>query len=222
MVCSSAAVPAPAPVPSRVWAELNPAALLHNVALLRSRLPGGGTGQRIIAVVKADAYGHGAVETAQWLQRFGVEDFAVATCGEGTALRKSGVNGSLLVLGPTPPEEAFLLARYRLIQSLPSLEYAILLDRQGIPLRTELKIDTGMHRLGEDCHAAERLHAMASLPHLKTTGAYTHLRRGGDPDLSQRQIVHFCQAVSRLRKSGIHPGRLHVQNSASVWGLPAL
>lgn len=203
----------------RVWAELAPAALLYNVAQLRSRLS---PGCRIIAVVKADAYGHGGIQTARLLSRFGVADFAVASCREGIDLRRGGVGGRVLVLCPTPPEEAELLARHRLTQALPSIEYAVSLNRRGIPLETELIVDTGMHRLGEDYREADRLHRMAALPHLTVTGTFTHLGQGGDPAVSREQLRRFASAVDTLRGRGVNPGRLHVQNSAGVWSLPGL
>ena len=113
---------------SRAWIELDRAALRHNVEALRKRLP---PGCALMPVLKANAYGHGAVTVARECQRMGVGAFCVATLEEGIELRQAGVEGDILVLGWTDPRQAILLHEHKLTQTAVSLAYAQELNRLG-------------------------------------------------------------------------------------------
>ena len=130
---------------ARAWIELDPGALAHNVEVLRRRLP---SGCRLMPVLKANAYGHGALPIARTLNRLGLADFCVATAEEGTELRRGGVRGRILVLGWTHPDQFPLLRRFRLAQTVVDRDYAARLARWGRPLSVHMKVDTGMRRLG--------------------------------------------------------------------------
>ena len=137
--------------------------LRHNVAALQARLP---LGCQLMPVVKANAYGHGAVPIARELNSLGIRAFCVATAEEGAELRKNGVAGDILVLGFTPLEEMALARRYDLIQTAVDWEYARQLNELGVPIRVHVAVDTGMHRLGERWEHLERICAIYAMEHL--------------------------------------------------------
>lgn len=207
---------------ARVWKEIDLGALRHNAAVLQSRLA---PGCKLMAVVKADGYGHGAVTVARCLKKSGVHAFAVACLSEGIALRRAGIWGLILILGYTPPEEAALLRRWRLTQSVADEAHGAALNAVGKPIRVHLAIDTGMRRLGvpaEDTDALARLYGMKNL---KIGGVFSHLCVSDSPeqsakDYTQGQLNRFYRAVEWLRKSGYDPGSVHIQASGGILNLP--
>ncbi len=205
-----------APLPrrpdARAWRALDIGALLHNLEVLQQSA---GPGRRVMAVVKADAYGHGAKTVARVLQQAGVQDFAVATLAEGIALRKAGIRGRILILGWTDPAEAPLLRRWRLTQTVASLAHGQALAAQGYRLRVQIALDTGMHRLGvpADDHAA--LAALYALPGLRVEGVFSHLcvsdsLTGDDRAFTHAQVNKFAEAIAWLRRNGYDPGVAHL------------
>lgn len=207
---------------SRAWIELDAGALRHNLAVLRDRLPAGCT---LMAVVKANAYGHGAAEIARLCAAEGVDAFAVATAQEGEQLRRAGICGTILVLGYSGPELVPLLARCRLTQTVVSAEHARLLDGCGRRLQVHLKLDTGMHRLGIPWDDAASLASIYACQNLKVTGTFTHLARAGQRTLegehaTKEQLACFRTATERLRCAGFDPGALHVQSSYGLLNYP--
>ena len=207
---------------ARAWRELDLACLRHNVQILRGQLSPGG---ELMAVVKADAYGHGLAETARALSRMGVRAFAAACLSEGIALRRAGIRGTVLILGWTPPGEVPLLRRYRLTQTVADEAHGLALAAAGRPVRVHLALDTGMHRLGvpaEDFAALQNLYRQENL---RIDGLFSHLRVPDslDPEdaaFTQEQLSRFYAAVSRLRAAGLPTGKLHIQSSYGVWNLP--
>jgi serine/alanine racemase len=162
--------------------EVDLGALAHNARTLMRALPDGG---RLMAVVKANAYSHGARQVTRKLWSIGVRHFAVATAEEGIALRRGGLRGEILVLGYTDPAWAGKLWRYRLTQTLLDESYATSLDRRGYPVRAHLKIDTGMHRLGVDAGDKEAIaRILGGCRHLRICGAFTHLCVADEPTVS--------------------------------------
>ena len=129
----------------RAWIEVNLKQLQKNAEIIQKFLK---EGCELMAVVKANGYGHGAVETAKALNAVGVCSFAVATIDEGIVLRREGICGKILILGYTDPERAEELKKYELCQTIISLPYADALKRREQGLQAEVKIDTGMHRQG--------------------------------------------------------------------------
>ena len=119
----------------RAWIELDPAALKHNVDFLRSMLP---KNCRLMPAVKADAYGHGGVAISRLLNQMGVDAFCVACLAEGIALREAGIQGEILILGYTPPEDFRLLYLHQLSQSVVDYEYAKHLNGYGKKLHVHL------------------------------------------------------------------------------------
>ena len=209
----------------RTWAEIDLDALIENFRAIRAACSSG-----LMAVVKADAYGHGAAVIAPILQSEGAEWFAVSNLQEAIDLRASGVDRPILVLGYTPPEAAPLLSEYGISQALFDFDYAAALsleaDAQSLSIPVHLKLDTGMGRIGFDCRTDELLgladaFSAAELPGLRLEGAFTHFAaadRSGDPggDFTENQYRHFIAATSAIRAKGYAGILCHCCNSAGL------
>lgn len=209
---------------ARAWRELDTNALCHNAAVLQDHLT---ADCALMAVVKANAYGHGAVEVARILQKkCGVSAFAVACVTEGIALRKAGIRGEILVLGYTDPAQSFLLCRWRLTQTVVDEAHALALSTQKKRINVHLALDSGMHRLGipaTDLDAIRRIYALNSL---RITGVFSHLCIADSltPEakaFTQQQLTAFYAAIDVMQRAGLQPGKIHVQASYGVWNLPA-
>ena len=207
---------------ARAWREVDLEAVAHNAAWLQGRI---GPGCRLMAVVKADAYGHGAGPVARCLEEQGVKAFAVACLSEGIALRRQGVRGLVLILGYTPPEEATELARWGLTQCVADEAHGRALSAAGVPLEVHLALDTGMHRLGIPAEDHEAIARTRALPNLKFTGTFSHLcvSDGASPEdlaFTQAQLDRFYGAVARMAAAGLDPGAVHIQASYGILNLP--
>ena len=171
-----------------VWAEIHLSALRHNMRMIRrrihsERLTKGArrTDPKILAVVKANAYGHGAVRVARELEKAGADWFGVTCSAEGVELRQGGVNKPILLLtGFWPGEERRLLA-HQLTPTIIRSEQLVALDKAAAhvnrgPAPFHLKIQTGMNRLGMDPSELPRMaRTLAKCPHLRLEGVFTHL-----------------------------------------------
>lgn len=200
---------------TRAWLENDPAALSHNLTLLSSLLP---SETKLMAVLKANAYGHGAIWAARLCQKEGVQSFAVATAEEGTELRRHGIRGLILVLGYTAPAGAPLLSRYHLTQTIISPEHALALEQTGYPLAVHIKVDTGLHRLGFSWRDGAALATPFCCPHLRVTGLFTHLSDTETIDrLSQErtreELRRFEVAAHSLEVLGHYVPAKHIQSS---------
>ena len=204
----------------RCWAEIDLNALRHNVATLREHA-GGNVG--IMAVVKANAYGHGVVELAREL-RYLVEMFGVASVAEALQLRRAAPDTPIVVLGPALPEEREALVRNLFIPVVSSLEeaqaYAALAQTVELatPLPIHLKVDTGMGRIGvwhEEARAVAR--ALAALPGVRLSGIATHLPSADeDAGWTRAQLAQWEALLAALRADG-HPfSVVHALNSAGA------
>ena len=207
---------------ARAWREIDLEALSHNAAVLQSRLS---PGQELMAVVKADAYGHGAAAVARCLQRHGVRAFAAACLSEGIALRRAGIRGTILILGYTPPEQAPLLRRWRLVQAVADEAHGRALAAQNCPVRVHLALDTGMHRLGIPAEDRAALAALFAEKGLRIEGIFSHLcvcdsLTDADARYTRRQLESFYGAVRWLRAAGCDPGAVHIQSSYGLLNLP--
>lgn len=208
----------------RAWAEINLVSLRHNVKVLREALP---AGCRIMAVVKANAYGHGAAVISGDLNRIGIDAFAVATIDEAIHLRQKGIKGEILILGYTPAARAAQLSRYHLMQAVVDLEHARELNRWGKPLRVHIKVDTGMNRLGENYRHVAEISAIFDCENLKVAGIFTHLcvadnREEPDAAFTNRQIQNFYTLLEELKAEQIPIPPIHIQSSYGVLNYPEL
>lgn len=208
----------------RAWIEINYQNLKENVKTLKKAMP---KGCEMMAVVKAEAYGHGAYETATYINRLGVKAFAVATIDEGINLRRYGIRDKILILGFTPPQRAKELHKYNLMQTLLDEDYALQLNSQGYKVKAHLKIDTGMHRLGYDWRETNAIQSAFKLKHIEICGIFTHLCSSDslaqeDVAFTQSQIQHFYQVLQYLKRKGIKIPKTHIQSSYGLLNYPDL
>lgn len=208
----------------RAWIELDMDHLHQNVIALKKLLP---QGCEIMPAVKANAYGHGAVLIAKELNRLGIRAFCVAAVSEGIELRRSGIEGEIMILGYTHPKQFSMLRKYRLTQTVIDYSYARLLNSYGKKLKVHLKIDTGMHRLGV---RSERIHGICdifSFKNLIIEGVFTHLcsdETKTDPDMkyTMTQAAAFQNVIAELNERGCPCGKVHLLASYGLLHYPEL
>ena len=217
----------------RTWAEIDLSALSHNYHAIRASLP---EGCRFLGVIKADAYGHGALRVAQLLQEEGAEYLAVSCLDEALELRQGGIELPILILGHTPAEYTGLLIENRLTQTATCLakavEYSEEAVRLGRTLKVHIKLDTGMSRLGYLCEGAlfeegvENIISSCALPNLEFEGFYTHFAVADEPDEESRRYTDeqfrlFTAVLDEVRaRSGITFPIRHCANSGAVVSRP--
>lgn len=208
----------------RAYLEINVNNLAHNIRELRRLMQ---PGCELMAVVKAEAYGHGMYETAAHLNRMGVRAFAVATIDEGIRLRLCGILGEILVLGYTPDGRVRELVKYDLTQTLVDLGHALRLNAQRRTVKVHIKVDTGMHRLGFAADETEVLAKVCKLKYLKLCGIYTHLcvsdsLQEEDVAYTRGQVERFYRVLDALKKEGITIPAVHIQSSYGLLNYPEL
>lgn len=204
-----------------VWAEVDLGALRRNLRKIKQY-----TGSEIMPIVKADAYGHGAVEVVGCLIREGIRRFGVAFLEEALVLREHFPDISLMIIGPTLPEYSEILIQKGIIPEIFQFEQAKILSQAAVKLnkkaKLHLKIDTGMGRIGFREDAFEKIKEIARLPGLTVEGIYTHLATADSPDLSyaNKQLQIFDALYERLRAEGINIPIRHAANSSALLRLP--
>ncbi len=210
---------APSRLPLRCWAEIDLAALERNLRLIRASLP---PHMRYVAVVKADAYGHGLQQTAARLMHAGADLFAVANIAEAAALRELGPGWPILLLSPLLPEEDSYIAEYDLTATVSSSDevqrFNALGQATGRPVAVHLKIDTGMGRVGVWHEHAEKLYAeILAAPHVKLAGMYTHFSSSDDdPAFTAEQRRRFLAALQRCPGIALDQLFIHADSSAGL------
>jgi alanine racemase len=211
-------------MPVSTWVEVDLDRFRANLRLLRERI-GDRTG--VLLVVKADAYGHGAVEMAEAAVEDGVAVLGVATLHEGIQLRQAGIRLPVIVLSPLLASEVDEAVAHELEPTLCDEAFARTLDeagrRAGRAIRCHVEVDTGMGRIGVREEAAEEFLAqLASLPGLRVASVYTHFPDADSEDLafSRGQIARFRSLLERLESRGLRPPRAHASNSAGTLNLP--
>ncbi|MEY8315889.1 alanine racemase [Oscillospiraceae bacterium 50-58] len=208
---------------ARTWAEVDLDALAHNYRLLRGLAPD----SRFLGLVKANAYGHGAVPVAKKLESLGADMLAAACLDEAVELRRAGIAIPILCLGQTPVEYASDLLEYDVTQTVGDLETGKALSeaavKAGKTLKIHVKVDTGMGRLGFVGPALnEEIRALCALPGLEAEGIFTHFANAdGDETYTKRQDDAFVCAINEL----YHEDRLnfkiyHCAASAAVLNYP--
>jgi alanine racemase len=213
----------------RAWVEIDLGALSFNVHQLRSLLS---PRTELMAVVKADAYGHGSVTVAQTVLQSGASWLGVATVPEGIQLREAGIKAPILILGATHTlEQIHAIAHWKLQPTLCSPKQALIFSDTleaikftgSIPVH--IKLDTGMSRLGTNWQqAGEFVQLVHSLPHLEIKSIYSHLATADslDPQVMIQQHQRFEEAIAQIKALGIEPPSLHLANSAATLADPAL
>ena len=210
----------------RTWAEIDIDALIHNLKTIKNSA----SGSRIMAVVKANAYGHSAELVAPALEEAGVDFFAVSNISEAIQLREMGILTPILILGYTPVEAVELLKEYNISQCVYDLEYARQLSAKAVEndvkIKIHIKLDTGMSRLGFDCRNEElkgidEAVSSAKLPNFILEGVFTHFAESDrTPDsedgFTDLQYTRFKAGVEHLKKQGLTPEICHCCNSAAT------
>ncbi len=203
----------------RSWVEISRSRLVENLRGVRAAA---GHGSELLCVVKADAYGHGAVEVSRLLEAEGVRWFGVSHSGEGVALRKAGIRSRILVMADFLPFEREALANYHLTPVIHSLDDLRSLDRvaaeRGATLPYHLKIDSGMGRLGTSADAEEILQRTGAARHVKFEGLMTHFASSADYTSGQteEQLERFDGILSGLRRGGAKPEWVHLSSTNAV------
>lgn len=212
---------------SRSWAEINLNNLEFNFTQIRQRVKAIMPEAKVLGVVKADAYGHGAVQAARTLERAGADFFAVATALEGVELREAGFTLPILVLGYVGDEDAPLLARYDIAAALCDRDNAEAFSRaaqaEGKPIRVHIALNTGMTRIGFETRSTKEnvrqiLDAVA-LPGIETEGIFTHFAVAdvdGGEEFTELQYRRFVDMCLELEKHGVSLRYRHCANSAAI------
>ena len=209
----------------RTWAEIDLDALVHNFDIIKKEA----TGAKLMAVVKADAYGHSARIVAPILEQHGADAFAVSNIEEAITLRGCGITRPILILGYTPVSMAAQLYLNDISQCVYSPEYAAALSKRacadGVKVKVHIKLDTGMSRLGFDCRdeklsGIEEAVTAARLKGFVFEGIFTHFAVSDRTETSEdgftdKQYSRFCTAAERFEKAGLRPKYRHCCNSAA-------
>ena len=203
--------------PSRVDIDLD--ALAGNARAIKALA---GAERKVMAVVKADAYGHGAPAVAQTALQHGADMLAVANLAEAAQLRASGIDAPILTLSHLPPEQLGDAMRLRLTLTVYDArlasQYLAALESSGQALSVHLKVDTGMHRLGALPHEALELARRLDSTHsMALQGVYTHFAAADeDADYTAAQLATFRRLLETLRAEGIAPEYVHAANSPAL------
>lgn len=205
------------------WAEVNLDAVAHNIRLAKAGLK---PSTRLCAVVKANAYGHGAVRIAQEALRAGADFLGVALVQEGVELRDAGIEAPILVLGAMVPEAAELTVRYDLSHAVFDEERLNALNAAALRLhkkaKIHIKVDTGMHRIGVKPEDAGRFAKLcASLPGIYIEGVFSHFASADadTKDYAAYQYENFVKALKLIEAEGIKIPIRHICNSAALMEL---
>jgi alanine racemase len=204
--------------PHRAWVEVDHAAIRANLAVIRRAA----AGAQLIGVVKANAYGHGAVAVARTLAAAGVERLAVATVDEGIELRAAGIGGPVLLLWGIGPLEAAAVVEHALEpivydeRAIAALETAA--DAAGRRVGVHLKVDTGLGRQGATSEEAVTLATrIARSRSLQLVGTMSHLAVPGEDDAySEVQVLRLARVLDTMRSAGVDPGIVHVGASGGL------
>lgn len=214
----------------RAYAEIDLGNAGHNFLLIRNMV---NKDSKLCCVIKANAYGHGALTLARLYESLGADMLAVSNIGEAMQLRNGGISLPVFILGYTPPECAAMLSDNNISQCVYSLEYARELSRNalsyGVEVRIHIKIDSGMGRIGFRCSgqgedSLEGAYAACALPGLIKEGIFTHFAVSDEgPDGEERtkeQFARFMSAVEYLESRGIKFALRHCSNSAAILDYP--
>ena len=216
----------------RLWADINMDAVKHNYESIRAQI---GAGTKLCCVVKADAYGHGAVELSRLYHELGADFLAVSNLDEALELREAGIEDPVLILGFTPADRVRDLAQYHIRQAVYSLQYARQLSEQaqgnGVKAQIHIKVDTGMSRIGFMCqsfprddYSIEEIKEACSLPGLIPEGIFTHFAAADEgargEAFTRRQYDNLVHVIDSLEQEGVRFEIRHCSNSGAIIDYP--
>ncbi|WP_061996109.1 alanine racemase [Clostridium sp. ATCC 25772] len=207
-----------------VWAEINLDKLAHNMREIKRVSKSKG----IIAVVKADAYGHGAIDIAPILLENGAERLAVAVISEAVELRRSGIDAPIMILGFTPPNLIDTLLKYDIEQTVINYEFAKELSnmakKKNKIAKIHIGIDTGMGRIGflPNNQSIEDIVNISKLPNIEIEGIFSHFSSADEQckEYTEKQLSQFNDFYKELVDLGVNIKSKHISNSAAVMDLP--
>lgn len=212
----------------RTWAEVDVDAIKHNYKVIRNAVD---EQAQIMCVIKADAYGHGAVFLGKLYEKIGADRFAVSNIEEALQLRENGISLPVLILGYTPASMAGVLAENNISQAVFSEEYAEELSeeavKQNVKVKIHIKMDTGMSRIGfmyqnkeRDSSSLKAVKNACLMSGLEVEGIFTHFAVSDEGDEGRNATIHqlecFADAVQRLKEEGLHFDVVHCSNSGAV------
>ncbi|MDR3052644.1 MAG: alanine racemase [Coriobacteriales bacterium] len=202
------------------WAEIDLEAIKHNLKAIRKRI---GPGIKIMAVVKDEGYGHGAVPVAKAALNNGASFLGVSTVDEGIALRRAGITAPVIILAEPPIASIPAILHYQLIPAIDTMEFALALGEESSAQNKvtpfHLKVDTGMNRLGvHHSDAGDFLRTISFHSGLELQGVFTHFATADEQDTYEfkLQLDRFNSALETIRYMGINPGIVHAANSAAA------
>ena len=216
----------------RTWAEISLNAIEHNYNVIRNKVA---DDTKVCCVIKADGYGHGAVELSQVYEKLGADFFAVSNIDEGIEIRKSGSKLPIVILGYTPVSEAKNLAEYEISQAVFSLEYAKELSEKCVEedciCKMHIKVDSGMSRIGFMCqefprdeYSIEEICEACCLPNLEVEGLFTHFCVSDEDaegrEFTNKQYENFIHVRDSLKKRGVDISVVHCSNSGAIEDYP--
>lgn len=216
----------------RTWAEISLNAIEHNYNVIRNKVA---DDTKVCCVIKADGYGHGAVELSQIYEKLGADFFAVSNIDEGIEIRKSGSKLPIVILGYTPVSEAENLAEYDISQAVFSLEYAKELSEKCVEedciCKMHIKVDSGMSRIGFMCqefprdeYSIEAICEACCLPNLEVEGLFTHFCVSDEDaegrEFTNKQYENFIHVRDSLKKRGVDISVVHCSNSGAIEDYP--
>lgn len=216
----------------RTWAEISLNAIEHNYNVIRNKVA---DDTKVCCVIKADGYGHGAVELSQVYEKLGADFFAVSNIDEGIEIRKSGSKLPIVILGYTPVSEAKNLAAYNISQAVFSLEYAKELSEKCVEedciCKMHIKVDSGMSRIGFMCqefprdeYSIEEICEACCLPNLEVEGLFTHFCVSDEDaegrEFTNKQYENFIHVRDSLKKRGVDISAVHCSNSGAIEDYP--
>lgn len=216
----------------RTWAEISLNAIEQNYNVIRNKVA---DDTKVCCVIKADGYGHGAVELSQIYEKLGADFFAVSNIDEGIEIRKSGSKLPIVILGYTPVSEAENLAEYDISQAVFSLEYAKELSEKCVEedciCKMHIKVDSGMSRIGFMCqefprdeYSIEEICEACCLPNLEVEGLFTHFCVSDEDaegrEFTNKQYENFIHVRDSLKKRGVDISVVHCSNSGAIEDYP--
>ncbi|WP_040213307.1 alanine racemase [Clostridium polynesiense] len=207
-----------------VWAEINLDNLAHNMREIKRVTKT----KEIMAIIKADAYGHGAIDVAPVLLENGATSFGVAVITEALELRKSGIKAPIMILGYTPLTFAKEILKYDIEQTVFTFDYAKALSNEaekfGKTAKIHIGLDTGMGRIGflPSKESLEEVYAISKLPNIEIAGLFSHFSSADEEDkeYTYEQMEKFNTFYSALIERGVKINKRHIANSAAVIDLP--
>ncbi len=208
----------------RVEADINLDAIYHNVEQIKKFT---GTNKKLMIVIKADGYGHGAIPIAKKIDGI-VDGYGIAIIEEGIELRKAGISKDILILGYTPPQHFKDLIKYNITPSVFQYSMALELSKEAVlqkkTVPVHIKIDTGMSRLGffNKENDIKEIIKISKLDGIRIEGIFTHFACADETDksISYKQLNDFLQMISSLEKEGLNIPLKHISNSAGIIDLP--